>query len=822
MGTLSVLAVFSNEDRNKKGQRDYGRVNCYRTMPEIFEAITGDSLEPYTVKARSLYAAAVASGPKGQETQTAEWAAYEAHKKTAYAVAWGGSFKNRRRKIENLQLHSGYVLTEADEDDPEAIKNRLRHDPTVRMIYASSSGNGVHVVWEVFSKPKNNLEHRAAWAACVARMKEHDVAVLTNDDSVKDVTRLAFLAMDKAALLLEGAETVEWTPPDPDLKGEPRADTGHTQGKTRGSTGRTISDSDVKGALEHLVSVQAGKDESQLLAVGLCLRAMGWAFNDFDQWAARAGCRCDDRLGRWKSFHASDRDYGVIIGLAVKAGYRNHAGGANGRAAPGRATRQSILVCMPSQQPYPVPAILRDEVQAVHEASGGGIPMCAIAVLGAYNLLADDDFDVKALARNPHPITLFLLVSAQSGSRKSTVVELTYAGHVKADALITRAHEEAARLREAFDTSEKGKRKRKGKGQGPRRARAFVPRAMKSDFTVQAAFKLLAAGRPTQAAVMGEAGRLIGNGSWSFGKDQADKSLLDLADIWTNGVLAITRVRDDIDLRLTGRRFGMLLMAQWAKADPFLLSSAAADGFAARVLYARQDERLPKVCYQEWDGQDGADAHLDGMRDLIIAVRTGQDDGMEFAPERGGDGKPDTRKIIHFDADGLNLLKAFHVEAIARADMEVTLHEESYWVRAPELAARIAGTLAAAEYYKNHGGEPLITGAIAQQGIAQARWHGDELGRLVAGGVGAQVAGAARWVADHLDEASRNPMYGRPNPNQSGERQIKILTFISRAAAGAASHIRKDTDARRQVVSVLEEYHWVEPSHEKGWHNVLR
>ena len=137
-------------------------------------------------------------------------------------MTYAGTWKKGRRKTVNLGAHSSYVLTEADGDDPEEIKLALRNDPTVLLIYASTSGCGAHVIWQVSPVPTTNDEHRAAWAACVARMRGHGVGASTNDESVKDCTRLAYLARDPGALLLCATGYVFW-----DLL-DPESETGNT------------------------------------------------------------------------------------------------------------------------------------------------------------------------------------------------------------------------------------------------------------------------------------------------------------------------------------------------------------------------------------------------------------------------------------------------------------------------------------------------------------------------------------------------------------------------------------------------------------------
>ena len=84
---------------------------------------------------------------------------------------------------------------------------------------------------------------------------------------------------------------------------------------------------DVQSALAFLAAKQAGTSDGSFLAVGMCLKARGHGFSEFDAWAAAAGCTCIDRASRWNSFTGKDADYSAICGLAYKAGWRKGAGG---------------------------------------------------------------------------------------------------------------------------------------------------------------------------------------------------------------------------------------------------------------------------------------------------------------------------------------------------------------------------------------------------------------------------------------------------------------------------------------------------------------
>ena len=75
-------------------------------------------------------------------------------------------------------------------------------------------------------------------------------------------------------------------------------------------------------ALDYLAQAQAGKDDFKFLGVGQCLKATGHDFQEWDEWAAKAGCTCPDRQTRWDGFNAADQDYTAIIGMVVNAGWK--------------------------------------------------------------------------------------------------------------------------------------------------------------------------------------------------------------------------------------------------------------------------------------------------------------------------------------------------------------------------------------------------------------------------------------------------------------------------------------------------------------------
>ena len=104
-------------------------------------------------------------------------------------------------------------------------------------------------------------------------------------------------------------------------------------------------------ALDYLAQAQAGKDDFKFLGVGQCLKATGHDFQEWDEWAAKAGCTCPDRqtrVGRLQRrgpglyrYHRDGRERGLEEAWEGKAQERacpQHRGdGGPGLADNGRA-----------------------------------------------------------------------------------------------------------------------------------------------------------------------------------------------------------------------------------------------------------------------------------------------------------------------------------------------------------------------------------------------------------------------------------------------------------------------------------------------------
>ena len=96
--------------------------------------------------------------------------------------------------------------------------------------------------------------------------------------------------------------------------------------KPRGRSRREPTLDEVRAALDYLADQGVGGDDNSLVAVGTCMKSNGLTFDEFDEWAAAAGCSCTNRRTRWDSFKNVDKDYSAIIGMAVKRGWKKGTG----------------------------------------------------------------------------------------------------------------------------------------------------------------------------------------------------------------------------------------------------------------------------------------------------------------------------------------------------------------------------------------------------------------------------------------------------------------------------------------------------------------
>ena len=207
--------------------------------------------------------------------------------------------------------------------------------PWAAAYWLSAGGEGLHIAAWVNPAPTDQATSHAAYAAlCRDLAIRIPAAMIGNDSSSKNLMRPAFVSHDADARLRHDAEPLQWQ--DPAKAAQPPADAPEGSpadpfGPSRDGTeapapefSHPTPDADrqlVLLALDTLAQGLAGEDDSHLLAVMGNMRAYGFTFAEFDQWAADAGCTCADRASRWASppqSAQSDRPGWAIVSLAAR------------------------------------------------------------------------------------------------------------------------------------------------------------------------------------------------------------------------------------------------------------------------------------------------------------------------------------------------------------------------------------------------------------------------------------------------------------------------------------------------------------------------
>lgn len=170
--------------------------------------------------------------------------------------------------------------------------------------------------------------------------------------------------------------------------------------------------SDLPGALDALAKAGLATDHHVMIAVGMCLKAMGHEFGEYDSWCDAAGCTCSDRRQQWDAFDKSDADYSAIIGMAVKrtswrpksrrGGRRAGAGrkeGVQGRAAANEELAQRRWMMGSGEYARPVGGAPLNSVKALEEMKLDGFfrrnEWYGVIEVLPGGLLAEGPFDDK-------------------------------------------------------------------------------------------------------------------------------------------------------------------------------------------------------------------------------------------------------------------------------------------------------------------------------------------------------------------------------------------------------------------------------------------
>ena len=161
-----------------------------------------------------------------------------------------------------------------------------------------------------------------------------------------------------------------------------------------------------------------------------------------------------------------------------------------------------------------------------------GVPegMAAISLMAALATATQSEYNVEALGEDVKPLSLFVVVTAESGVRKSSVGKAAMRPHLQADNVLER------RWREARREFEEGKDD-KARKPTPRR-----PLAVRMDATMETIPNSMALGRPAFTQLLSEAATFTGK--WSGGQGQQLATMQNLNTIWDGDAHVVDRMND--------------------------------------------------------------------------------------------------------------------------------------------------------------------------------------------------------------------------------------------------------------------------------------
>ena len=247
---------------------------------------------------------------------------------------------------------------------------------------------------------------------------------------------------------------------------------------------------------------------------------------------------------------------------------------------------------------FPVHALgsLREAVEAASGETQCPVAIAAGSALAVASLTVQAHADVVTTG-GIRPLSLYLLTVAASGERKSSVDRLLLRGLREVEEIEATqfALEHAAFLREKeiFDARKKaalaalgGKKSAVAevdlRALGDPPAMPIAPFRTMSDATLEAAYKALQTGQPSQGLFSDEGGAFLGG--FSMSADQRMKSMALLNSAWDGTALDRLRVADGAS-RLYGRRLALHLMVQPSIAHGFIGDPMTGEiGFLPRCL----------------------------------------------------------------------------------------------------------------------------------------------------------------------------------------------------------------------------------------------
>ncbi|MGA7324703.1 MAG: DUF3987 domain-containing protein [Rhodomicrobium sp.] len=533
-------------------------------------------------------------------------------------------------------------------------------------------------------------------------------------------------------------------------------------------------------------------------------------FNIWDQWSKSAS-NYDvlDQQSKWRSFQRDDGvGLGTIFMLAKQHGWQPYSEikEANGTATQSESSslggnngpplyEEPLPLVQPltPAEEFPVDAlgnVLGALAKALHEtAVQSPLSICGTAGLAAAALATQAHRDVVLPTGQKAPLSLYFLVIAQSGERKSAT---------DAKALEpVRRHERS--LRDGYDTDLLGYKNELAAWESER-SRILKPRGKQEltheekrqrlaalgqppispktpilvcgEPTYEGLVKILRTGQPSMGLFTSEAAQLFGG--HSFSEEACQRTGAGLNRLWDDGTAERVRAGEE-PIILYNRRLSTFLQVQPEAAFSFLNNRILQDlGLFSRFLITAPDSRMGERPWKEVPEQHVLAIATYGASLLRILKRT--------APIEEGSGGALAPLPMYMNADARVMWIEFHNHIEKQLGPHGALRDiKGLANKLPEHAARIAAVLAA---FEDIDCEEL-TAEHLQRGILLAQFYAGETLRLqAAAAVNVELQESQcllEWLHTRWDEdfVSVQPILQRGPGRVRGEaKKVKRLIAV--------------------------------------------
>lgn len=379
-----------------------------------------------------------------------------------------------------------------------------------------------------------------------------------------------------------------------------------------------------------------------------------------------------------------------------------------------------------SDAPYPIDALgpLAEAARELSEGAQVSPAMAGQSLLAAASLLTQGIANVRTLAGNPAPLSLYCLTVASSGDGKDS------ADRPALRPIHDFQREAGRRYAETLAAYEDAKSTRK-KGDPPPEPPGPAPYRVAADLTIEGLRRSFAEGIAAQGIFSTEAGAVLAGHAMT--PEQRTKTAANLCGLWDRGHLSVVRAGGGRTERYGVRLAAHLLIQPAALGDVLTDETLSGIGFWPRFLLAWPAPLPPRV-FKPWrpDNSRAIGRYWADCERLLARPLPDDCDGLP---------------VIELDAQATARMAAFF-EHMEREGRQGDLRDvQAFALRATEQACRIAGVLGC------FAGADVIDEQTAACGAALAAHSLDNWQAALSGKADPAPAWALtlyRWLVDRV------------------------------------------------------------------------